>query len=73
MQVVWRGAATQPERQKREKKGYQKQNKVAVFVLGATNVAFNTSVCCCYAFQWKSKAAMLLSGRESCLLLLLTA
>jgi hypothetical protein len=47
-------------RQKERKRGHQKQNKVTVLVLGAADVAFNVSVCCCYAFQWKSKAAMLL-------------
>jgi type VI protein secretion system component Hcp len=43
----------QPSQKARERAA--KQNKVTVLVLGTADVAFNTSVCCCYASQWKSK------------------
>jgi NAD(P)H-hydrate repair Nnr-like enzyme with NAD(P)H-hydrate dehydratase domain len=43
----------QPSLKARERAA--KQNKVTVLVLGAADAVFNTSVCCCYASQWKSK------------------
>jgi hypothetical protein len=75
----WCGKVLQPSQKARERAA--KQNKVTVLVLGTVDVAFNTSVCCCcYASQWTwlstlvyVAAAMLLSGRASCLLLLVEA
>jgi hypothetical protein len=41
-----------PARKPERERAAAKQNKVTVLVLGAVDVAFNTSVCyCCYASQ----------------------